>query len=866
MPTLLLLCAALAGPRPEVVLFAWGGDATGGALPVARPADAVAARDDAGAKSLGIDSPTGGAVISTPRPLPDAPGLSVWVLRVEARSDSGPSKVTARIVVQRGDGEAGTGDRPLFLDNSWRVYTCEWRLGRFRETPLGVELSFPESTRARIRGLSLTARALVSPPDQGPGGAISIRNSGFELGAAGWGALDGVGPGWRIAQRPGEGGRACLELRPDPAGPVLYRQFPSPHVELAGTAGAVTTDTFGLTPGGRYVVSFQAQAERDGTPVHVVVRQDTGRQAAAAVDVGTAWVPCEVRFTADGTCGALGFTLAEPSERGRPAPTPAPVPAAPAATVWVDDVSVRAEDASGPAPPRWDIELVPSAPSGCFRPGEAMALDVRALTHWHREKLSVSVSVLDVNGRERATASLDLPPGRGPFRRGRVPIDLAENGFFSAEVTARLGDDEVHRAVRLARFADYTADDSPFGVSWGWEEDGPFVLARRAGCAWVRDASGGWGVAEPTRGERSFLIAHAFADRYRRMRYHVMDVIPFPSAPWASGVDDPQVWKADGVAPFVGARAYLPSEGAPAFAAYVRDLLRDLGDRVEAVEVLEWPLVGGWALPPSRYTAQDYVGLVQDVRTAVRDAGWQGTIVGGPGTLPGPGPRDLHGDLVAAGLQRSVDAWGFRAPPDGIAPEWLRDRVVGLRHTTGEAPVWATDIPAPGDDTPSPVALASSRGLPPSELDAAEVMVRTSVALLANGVQRVFFSASSHSPHGPGAGWDWLVTPAGEPRKALPVLAALAGRLGPSPRPAGVLSLASATAYVFDTQTGACAVICPLYGESCSLRPERPAEGLAFYDLCGNGVPTPPGGDLPFYAAAPGAAADLMASLRGCLG
>ncbi len=673
------------------------------------------------------------------------------------------------------------------------------------------------------------------------GGQPRILNSGFELGSFGWAPLDTTIPAARADRGPAANGDWCLLLDTSPgARPIRYVVRPLPSVRTVERIGVVTDRPFPLAPGRRYAATVYLRAEPEDAQVEISMTQAGGSQARARVTVGRHWRRYHVNFTAEGACGYLAI---EPLNRldntGQ--------------RIWVDSVRVAEQGtAPGDSTPPFELAVSTGRPGNVFEPERALSVDVAYVSHGEPSQMPVRVRVTDLRGQTvyegRETVSLGGQGSRGSVA---LPLDVAGNGYFLVSVACDSQGVRFRRDIRLARYPAYPYDDSPFGVSWGWESDQPFELARRAGIRWVRDWSIAWDVAQPRQeDELDLLTSFAFLDRYRRLGLKVLECLPYPSAAWASSTAKEQ-WERDRVFGFVGARAYTPDDPA-LLTDYLGRYARLLGDRFHALEVLQEPLVGGWALPPSTYGPEDYVTLCSSVRETMAEGGWDGPVIGGAYAYPWD--PSLLPRLRTAGLDETIDAWCFHAYPGAMPAEGLLPWVGAMERFAGEEGYWATELGISGDDEISPMDDRFSRHWAGTEIQAADRTVRAAALLMTHGAQRVFFTTASRARYGRRYGADWLFTPSGEPRIALPVLAGLTRRLGPAPVASGAVEAEWGTAHLFETSGSAVAVLCPRYGGSA------PKDLLAdldpparFYDLCANELEAPPSGDLPFYAEMAGA-------------
>jgi len=838
LPLATLLMAVTASPTDGTLLGAWTYEAgpsaaevsvTNGEALVVRAGDKWVLRVRVGER---------GGTVTVPAALP-SPLTGAVVVYVDAARPEGPGR--ADIVL--GPSRSPRRQRRLWLDTEWRTVSCWWRCTGESDPALTLGIAGP--SEVFIRGIRVEWRdwlpePSVPPPDH------AIDNGGFEIGSWGWAPLgDGLEAGRVSTTAPAEG-RNCLELGGPPSTKrIRYSAYPVPAVKAVAPTGVCSARCFKLEAGRQYLASAMLRGSVDDQPVTLSVVQDSGARAVAELRCGTAWRRYDVRFAADGGWGYLAIQLGTGDDGHAP-------------VAWVDSVSLAPSDA--PAGDVMDVAVLPGSPTGCYAAGEGMSVIVRAAGGPTDQEGSVEGAVLDITEAPVGTFSGRLPARTGSVSEATFPVDVAANGLFTVTATVRVGDIVATASTRLARFPIYRDTDSPFGVNRGWDTDLPFRLARRAGVCWVRDWSAMRDVVEPERDKSSFLTTHAYRVRFRELGFNVLYTVPFPSAPWEVDVKEDK-WRQQGVYGFVGSRAYLPDD-AESFPRYVASLASEMGPDADAIELLQEPLVSGWSMPRAVYAPADYVRLCQETRGALDEVGWKGVLVGGAGWPAGGPAEGIVGELASAGLSSYLDAWNAHTHPLYLPPEVVGPAFERLSRQAGGKPIWVTELGLWGDDHPSQVALPQGARPLDSELDAAEQLVRISALLLSDGAQRVFFSARSREAHDPGPGTDWLVSPTGEPRKALPVLAALADVLGPAPKPVGTAHPAGTTFYVFAGRRGAVAVACPDYTRPRAQPTALPSDS-AVLDLCGNRLRAAPGGGLPYYVEASGmTAGELLVGLR----
>lgn len=766
-------------------------------------------------------------------------------LTLEATQISGDSGRWAFLV----RGGVPYAEQPLWIGEDRSTTRVLWRLAD-GPPPEAVGLRFDGAATVVLGRLRVTVPTDLPPLSTA---ARVIANGGFELGLAGWTPFGTVAPVVRLSDENPGSGRWCAEVTNRAALlPIVFTSWPLPQIGLPEDVGLITEHVFALEPGQPYTVSMLLRADQPNACVELGLYQDTGSEARARLTVTEEWRPYAIHVHADGRQGALWI---------RPARDGAPE----GFRLWIDEVSLSpgllqtAPRTRGSAP---DLAIAATRSHGVYEAGEAITIVLRSFGFAAGTGLPVSLEVRD--GFERLLRSVDVelpgvPAGEVSERVLALPVE--GQGFFT--ITARWTEAGVacRRDLRVARFAHYPWPDSPFGISRGWDSDGPWELARSAGACWVREWLGLWDASEPEPGRRSLLTPVSFAERYERLGYRTLACVPFPSAHWASAANE-ATWREDDVLPFVGSRAYLPDDPS-AFASHVASLATGLGARVEAIELLQEPLVSGWALPPDRYGPADYADLCRLTCEALEEAGWAGAVVGGAGALPTERSGDVIEALAGAGLKDSLDVWNAHAYLFALPAEALEAPTRRLRAAIGPTtPLWVTEFGVWGDDTPSP--MASHRDFATlSELESADALVRAASILLVEGAERIFFAARSLPSHGAGNGRDWLVTPTEQPRKALPALAALGQLVGPRPVAYGSQRVPSGMARIFETHEGAVAIISPDYGTESM--PELGVLGAEVIDLFGNALDAPPEGDACFYLRARDERPEALAQALGTL-
>lgn len=754
---------------------------------------------------------------------PDTGGLR---LVLEGAQIDGSGSIWAHLL-SRG---SVLSEQPVWLGRTRGTTRVLWRLPA-GTMPDAIGLRFDGPVTLAVGRLALSAPRHILPPQPR---LDRIANGGFELGLTGWCPYGTVAPIIRLTDRQPGSGRWCAEISSRAALlPVVFTSWPLPEVGLPEDVGLITEGTFALEPGQPYTLCLLLRADRDEVGVDLGIYQDTGSEARAHLQVSSQWKPYAVHIQADGTQGAL-WIRPEKHEKGE------------GVRLWVDDVSIRpglveaAPRTRGSAP---DFSLAPTKAGGVYGSSEPLTVVIRAVGYAGGMDLPVTGEVRD--GYERVLHQFDLllpgvPAGQVAERVFSIPVE--GQGFFRIVARCSDGTTTSQRELRLARFEAYPWDDSPFGVSRGWDVDNPWVLARSAGACWAREWIGLWDAAESEPGKRSLLTPVSFVERYRNLGYRILACVPFPSASWAAAVDE-ETWRRDGVLPFVGSRAYLPDQEG-AFEAHVASLAQHLGHDVEALELLQEPLVSGWSLPATRYGPEDYVALCRRTREALEQTGWQGLLVGGAGAFPNQHSEATIQSLAHDGAAREFDAWNAHLYLFSLPAEALDEPAHRLRAIMGDVPLWVTELGIWGDDAPSPLAGRRAGALP-SEIEAADTLVRAASILLQNGARRIFFAARSLPSHAAGGGRDWLVTPTGQPRKTLPALSALSRLVGPDPSPAGVARIANATVRILATQGGALGIVSPDYGASAAFG--HPPAGVQIVDLYGNPLESLPEGDTAFY-------------------
>jgi hypothetical protein len=556
---------------------------------------------------------------------------------------------------------------------------------------------------------------------------------------------------------------------------------------------------------------------------------------------------------------------------------------------WIDGFQVNVGEAPASYASRLPCELelacLPSA-SGSPR---AQFSDEPALVAWRATGdlggLRLRATVADHALRLRelpsaridgAAGTIDFTDAAQPFGAFRIQAWLERDGQPASAV-----DEIVVLRLPRPRHLDEDAPDSPFGLHCDAIAR-HLTLAKAIGANWVEPAGAamrslGWWWLEPERG--SWRFSDEPIRRYRAAKLSILGELG--TAPrWASRLADADHPPMDPVT----ARRFQPQDLAD-YATYVRTIAARYRDDIrawhpwdEAWDARHWAVgLRGDEDPVTSVDPEgDFVKLQESARTALDTVDPRLVIVGIGSTGGGAAPRRIAGrDWTTACLARGalascqvVDYHRFESTRVGYPSD-----TVAAAFAEAIGPLLGPDCRAPCPvwlSAGSPLVGRCRYGLyeatvpgaePDDADDAANRLVRWTVATLAQGVDKVFVaSLQDYGELGRPGDHAALVCADGSPHPCAAAYAALAWRVEDC-RFAGIRPLADGIrAYLFQARDSS---------RSCAVLLAGPAHGPwvvpsvgTISDCYGNPLPPrAPVGPLPIYVDAAIPAAALAAAL-----
>jgi len=686
----------------------------------------------------------------------------------------------------------------LALDSAWKTHKRVFRATRDVGSTSRLQMWFNEPGTLCVADVRLvevrTEDVRFTDVVADAGRKNLIFNSSFEVGTAGWSSL-GTGVGWgdvpwlhgRIEEGGGEHGRSFLRI---PVGgeqaPVLYFDYYDSVARRELRPLAASKRWMKLDRGVAYTLSCFLRASREGVPGVLGARtQDpTGpwREHKAAIKLSTAWTRHALTFRPEEAYAFVyvGPDLAE-EQLGH---------------VDVDGVQLEKGEGATAYEPRTEIEfgVVPSERGGIFYDSQPASLVLRGCNHGSSAvSLAVNFRVTDFDDKPVALPrqTLQIPERSNVQRKVAMPGEW--RGFYRvvAEGDGAGGRDLAE--LRLAIVPQRASTDSVLGINHAFVSADLIHLAAKAGVAWYRDWSLRWQQIEPVKGQFRWDISDLQIDRVLRERVSVLPLLPpFPSADWASE-----------------APADLPTRGYPGvrlrqawgpkdprdLGAFIEQAVARYKDRIRIWEFLNEPIYTDYSLPADstgryggrRYSAGDYVRLLETAAQAMRKGDPTCKVIGGIGS----GPRHLTEEVMEAGILKHIDILNLHMypgirPPEAYAPEM--DRLLALfdQHG-GRKPVWITEFSYYASDElprdpfyPSESAWAEQRLLD-SEKQCADYTVRYFVVMLSRGVQKIFIHSGANGRVNEPNYECALFADEGAPRKLFAAMAVLTRLLGGSP-------------------------------------------------------------------------------------
>lgn len=676
-------------------------------------------------------------------PLADAPGERLYRLSITCRNRTGAA---VEIGLRRREHPwTFYWNRQEIFSPNWETRNWEFRLPK-NDMAMGLWINLRQVGNfdiAKLRIERLSEEDLVRElneryPDGGP--ANLVRDSRFSL---------GLPNGWALDRDSSDGDVAVAETAPAPHAPALRLASPEPTILRSAPVAL-------LYP----IVPHRASLAVRGTGTWKLAVFGPGLRPASRDFTATdEWTRVELDFTPRLGVGFCQLSLAGTGElfldklqvgpvqhAGADYQPPAPAEIAAALAAGYDAGPARVVFAD--ETPRIDLAL-----NGDF---------ANAAVRWR---------VVDVYGRESHSGTMPAA--------ARLAVDdlPASFGSFRLEACIERGGERIspwnevvwHR-LRRPRYWGKDAPDSPFGVHTN-STTRHLLMAKAIGLNWTRlhDAGLeyiGWWKLEPEKGQWQFR------DReLQRYRAHGIKIFAeLGTAPaWASYYQD------TGRKEFGYFDKFFQPKNLDEYANYVRVVVERYRDSIDAFDVWNEPWIHAWwgvaydhekggraGYITSQEPQADFVRMTRVARDTVHAIlpraqvfGFNTTTGSTPGETHFSGTDWTRGVLAAGGLEHcdgiayhAYTGGGLGYPGDTVETG-LASAVGPIIELHGEIgkPVWMTEG--------SPLIHRMGNGLyhhtipfhnNDNLLDSADRIARYTVAMLANGVSRIFlYSMHAHS-------------------------------------------------------------------------------------------------------------------------
>jgi hypothetical protein len=404
-----------------------------------------------------------------------------------------------------------------------------------------------------------------------------------------------------------------------------------------------------------------------------------------------------------------------------------------------------------------------------------------------------------------------------------------------------------NQQLRCMTFRPLRDQDSRFGMNHAYPWDAMLPLAQRAGVLWWRDWTTQWNTVQPARDAPfTFRELDFQIDRVVRQRGQVLALFPFPSADWSSSAEGAALDKLGltGNEREERVTALKPTDDI-AFARFISESAKHLGNRVEWLQVLNESLYTNYALPArAGYALDDYLRLLRLAREAIKAAQPQARLLGGLGIWA---DSKYTRDFVEAGGLQCVDALDLHLYPnadpqaygDTLAQLWER-----MKQRGEPRPIWVTELGCYADDDPAITPYRASFGdaavrnaVKSSECDAAEWLIQFAVLVFANGGERLFLHGGFCGEINGDTSGGVLFKYGDVPRKLLPAISAMANLLPSSARYERGEALGEQTSVCWFAVGGKRVGVA--WSEDGATHPVRLPRGVQVFDPMGNPRPTP---------------------------
>jgi len=398
-----------------------------------------------------------------------------------------------------------------------------------------------------------------------------------------------------------------------------------------------------------------------------------------------------------------------------------------------------------------------------------------------------------------------------PGRKAQLawPVKLPGLGYYHFRLSWISGGSEHVREFPVAVIADYTAEDSPYGINHAPTAQQAGLTLQRAGIRWARNWSVNWGALEPEENRLSFGISDEQLERDQLLGFKTLSLLPLPSTNWNSAAPDSipaEYWYR---------AAYLPKD-TRALINFIDKAVRHYRKKVPVWEFLNEPVwtkfcLPGihYGLPGANYGPEDYTRLLKLAYPAIKAADASATVIGGFSAEPWRYTKDfiLSGGLEHVDILNIHNYGGFTAPEKFI-PDM--DSLLAYMDRYGKRkPIWITEYAYyAADDLPwlpwsPPANYSAANLLLKNERQCADWTVRYNVIMFARNVDKIFYHQGSAGPVNHNI--VHLECPFfgdfAEPRKVYAAQSALANLLGASFSFSGTLSAEAGSQLSHSVQT-----------------------------------------------------------------
>lgn len=718
-----------------------------------------------------------GAAVATPtRPIPLEPGR---IFRVRLWLRGTPQIAVRALVRQSHRPWSPYFEHHTVLTGTWQpvefLFTSRWH-----DTNSAFQVAFADIGTVWLDDVSIAevstaeARAVVASPPHGN----LLHNGGFDLGKANW--LPEFG--WDTVHDPE------YAIENDADGPCL-RVTSAPAVGLY-----VLSDVVPVAPGYPIRIACRIRLARLAQVRFAALWQDANHvqipHCETYAHVGTEWqrleASGEVPFVPHTPHAFILVHVKEPN------------------TLWIDDVELRQDVASGPdTRPRAAI-MTDRHPAALYLGHERPMLQVVSFVPECAQPARLAWWVEDFHGRLVMRGTWRPGPGR---QTRTISGAHLPQGWYRGTVTwQHAGRDWRNEctfcilppAARLA-----PAATSPFGAH-ARPTRKYYQLMSAVGVRWFRLWPPGYALWETVEPEPGRWVWHDEEVQTLAREYGLRLVGMLESPPAWVNAAAPDYWEK--------------------WENYVARVVEHFRDDIHVWEVQNEPDLKWWlSKPEGPSRAQNHADYLRHTYPVIKRIDPTATVLGGSGVgtcyLAGSDSAAFTDELIEAGGLQWMDAFSFHfyhafnwrqpldelADPVPVSAERLRARmrqagkVVPLINSEGgvynPGPAVTYRPPAPDNCAP----------LPPQEV--ARLLVRMYVVQIAAGIERFFYYNCCINGTPCAKAWDSFIEGDGQPRPAVAAYAVLTWALDGAHYLRTVQPTPDTWVYHFETPKGPLAVV-----------------------------------------------------------